>query len=274
MFCPNCGNQINDDVTFCPFCGSKILRAEPAAAPEPTPEPAPAPAPLPQTNYNSPQPAPAPAFAPQPQTYYNSPQPAPAPTPAPIRARVGGVVVMYAFALAFTLFYIAQLVYWGSFRNLFNNIYGICSIVAAILIIVFGFITIKKKPNLAFIPPAFFILWDIYDIVLNIRYASYYGVYNKYLILGIIVAIIAIFAEAFFAASINPRTKGYKACRVFATIFIIIWMLLLILTIIVALVSSIHGGWANFLFMRSITLAEFFLSIGMLIGTYSLREVK
>lgn len=40
MFCPKCGNTVNEDATFCPVCGA-ALKGEAQPAPQPTPAYAP-----------------------------------------------------------------------------------------------------------------------------------------------------------------------------------------------------------------------------------------
>lgn len=45
MFCKNCGKKINDNMTFCPHCGTTVTKPNTAVKPV---EPAPAPAPVPE----------------------------------------------------------------------------------------------------------------------------------------------------------------------------------------------------------------------------------
>ena len=35
MFCTNCGRKLPDDISFCPFCGTKVHVPEAPAAEEP-----------------------------------------------------------------------------------------------------------------------------------------------------------------------------------------------------------------------------------------------
>jgi len=38
-FCAHCGNQVSDNVAFCPSCGKPTEQAAPTASPQPTPPP-------------------------------------------------------------------------------------------------------------------------------------------------------------------------------------------------------------------------------------------
>ncbi|WP_449039225.1 zinc-ribbon domain-containing protein [Parabacteroides goldsteinii] len=60
-FCGKCGQQVNDEVKFCPACGA------PMAAVAPTQETPPQPAAAPQQQYQQPQPVQQPPQAQQPQ---------------------------------------------------------------------------------------------------------------------------------------------------------------------------------------------------------------
>ncbi len=58
MYCPNCGNYIDDNVTFCPSCGKNVKTSDTAAAapqaqPAATAQPQPAAAPAPQVQDKS-----------------------------------------------------------------------------------------------------------------------------------------------------------------------------------------------------------------------------
>lgn len=92
-FCPNCGQQLEDDDVFCPGCGSKFeepaaetkpveeapaVNSDPVVEPAPVPQSVPEPQPIPQ-----PQPAPQPVPQPQPQPFV-APQPAPMPPKKPV----------------------------------------------------------------------------------------------------------------------------------------------------------------------------------------------
>lgn len=66
MFCPNCGNQVNEGAAFCAACGTKV---EAQAAPQPTP--APAYEAVKEPVYTAPQ---QPAYTAPQQPVYNVPQ--------------------------------------------------------------------------------------------------------------------------------------------------------------------------------------------------------
>lgn len=54
MFCNNCGKQVDDNTTFCPYCGKQIGTPAASAAQQPTTPPsAPAPAPAASTDSNT-----------------------------------------------------------------------------------------------------------------------------------------------------------------------------------------------------------------------------
>lgn len=53
MFCNNCGKQVDDNTTFCPYCGKQIGTPAAAAAQQPTPPSTPAPAPAASTDSNT-----------------------------------------------------------------------------------------------------------------------------------------------------------------------------------------------------------------------------
>ena len=62
MFCPNCGTQNADGVSFCANCGANLMPAAPAAAPAPQYQPQPAPQYQPQSQ---PVPSPTPVLVSQ-----------------------------------------------------------------------------------------------------------------------------------------------------------------------------------------------------------------
>ena len=42
-YCPNCGNQLNDEALFCEYCGAKqpvVQQSEPQPMPQSMPDPA------------------------------------------------------------------------------------------------------------------------------------------------------------------------------------------------------------------------------------------
>ncbi len=84
-FCPNCGQQAEDDLMFCENCGASLNK--PAAEPEPVAEPAPAPIPKPEVA-PTPAPMPDPYITPMPDPYATpvpaEPAPVVEPAPAPV----------------------------------------------------------------------------------------------------------------------------------------------------------------------------------------------
>ena len=253
MFCPNCGNQIDDGASFCTYCGSRLASAE-APAPAPQPE-------VFQQTFSSPDPQPA---------YQPTYTPPVYPAAPPARVRVAGVVVLSAIGLAALLFsLIVRLDFYGTARYLIT-LSGIPEVLEILCIIVFLFALIKIKPNLAFIPPSVFTIGIIIQTVNMISYGTFGYVWSNYLTPAL--ALFMILATIFFASAINPGNAHYHGARVCATIFGIIALLIELFFMVMDLIQAITIRYG---FLAAFAIEAFghvLLIIALLVGTYKLRK--